>query len=125
MVGVEGLGIPHLFARVPRAAGSGTPSVHCGTAGWDPFSTLPHCRGQWVVKILHFTATLQGSLDSGTPSVHHRTVCVCVCVCGCVCVGGCGCVCVCVGGWVGVDVDFGCGWVDGCVGVGVVSMTFS
>ena len=43
--------------------------IICNSARRRAFSTLPHCRGQWVVEGVQYTAALQGDVGSGASSV--------------------------------------------------------
>ena len=45
----------------------------CGGVQWVPFSTLPHCREQWAVGLLQYTAVLQGAVGTVPLSVHRHT----------------------------------------------------
>ena len=60
----------------PRFGGQSPMGLHVAPVmglQWVSFSTPPHCRGQWAVGILPYTAALQGAAGSWSPAVHRRT----------------------------------------------------
>ena len=66
--------LPRCTEGVQEAGGSGSPSTARCTAGgcgqWAPFSTLPHCRGQWATGLLQYTPQCRGQWTVGILQSH-------------------------------------------------------
>ena len=69
-------GAPFAYHRLGRGIGLWvslcTTPHRRGSGQWVSYTTL-HCREQWAVGLLQYTAALQRVVGSGYPSVHCRT----------------------------------------------------